>query len=336
MEKALYIGDMHATVSELEDCHAVINLAFQEAQQHEVDTVVFLGDQYNNHDTMSVRVMNFWDKWFRKFVDGGFEVMGIVGNHDQAGPGLERLHAMRAHRSITVVDEPTYCGPVLMVPYYHTQEAFQEAIQEACRVNPDQHTLVCHATFQGAQYENGMYAPDGFDTKLVERFKTVISGHIHTPQAFGNVHYLGAPRWRTLSDANIARNIVLVEHDDTGSRFIQQIPTGPVARRIWAFEDRFDAPYDADKTPGVDFAKDDVRIDVYGPKEHVREREKELRALGARTRPFPDRERRASVKESDGVPQAFGKFLDVFKPPHGTPAQTLRKKIDDRLAAIPD
>jgi len=39
--------------------------------------------------------------------------------------------------------------------------------------------LFCHQTFDGAKFENGFYAPDGFDFSGI-KYEKIISGHIHT------------------------------------------------------------------------------------------------------------------------------------------------------------
>ena len=46
--RVLYVGDPHVTVSEMADGWALIELVNRTASEHEVDAVVFLGDQYHH------------------------------------------------------------------------------------------------------------------------------------------------------------------------------------------------------------------------------------------------------------------------------------------------
>ena len=316
--KILLVGDVHCVPSEIEECNSLMEKILSIKGY---DAICFMGDQYNNHDAMSVRVMNFWHNWFSKLKN----CFVIVGNHDQSGAGLEEVHSMRAHSDqVVVVDKPTeICSGTWAVPYYDTEEKFRAATRELKGM------LLCHATFDGAAYDNGFYAPDGFSLDSVAQFDGVISGHIHTPQSFSNVTYIGAPRWRTLSDANIDRHLWL--YDFEKQEVVEKIPTDDACRRIWKFSDLPNEPVDLS---GVS-EKDDVRVDIFGKPEHVEEREKILRAQGVRTRRFPDKKSRVSVKESDGIPEAFSGFVEAFSPPNGTSKEILKKEIGKRVYETP-
>ncbi len=151
----------------------------------------------------------------------------------------------------------------------------------------------------------------------------------------GKVIYVGAPRWRTLSDADSERFIYVYEQEypHTAPVEIARIPTAPVCRRIWAFQDSPTAPADLSVIPKKrEHLADRISVDVYGPPDYVIERQAYLRAhWGATTRGFPIRESRTTVRESEGVEVAFGKFTSQFKPPHGTPSENLRATIGERL-----
>jgi DNA repair exonuclease SbcCD nuclease subunit len=97
------------------------------------------------------------------------------------------------------------------LPYIHDNDEF---IRIANELHQHSHTLICHATFDGAEYENGFYAPDGIDQYKLN-YKCIISGHVHKQADLGKVWYPGTPRWLTSSDANEEKGIWIVEHTES-------------------------------------------------------------------------------------------------------------------------
>jgi hypothetical protein len=190
-------------------------------------------------------------------------------------------------------------------------------------------TVVCHQTFNGGTYDNGFYAKDGVEPESIPQ-KDIISGHIHTPQVFGKVFYLGSPRWQTLSDANVDRAIWLVEYNDYGE-VVKKTPydTGEVCTKIVHLVDEPDSPISLPLNPLMQW-----RIDIKGPVDFVERRKKEICGPGIRIRTFPDSTSFVGqVRESDGIQVAFSRFLSKFEPKHGTSKQVLENMLKERLSA---
>jgi DNA repair exonuclease SbcCD nuclease subunit len=231
--RLLLVGDVHATPEELGDCRRLIDFVAKTAQENGVDYIVFMGDIYNTHNVMRVEVLAFWKDAFEKLYKICRDVIVLVGNHDYAGEGLP-IHALLAHDTqVLVVDKPcNFDLGILFLPYMSSREAFVEACEYEKAAQSTGPTVLCHQTFEGSTYENGMYAPDGVDPNLIPQ-TTVISGHIHTPQSFGKVMYIGAPRWRTLSDANVERAIWIYDFDSEGKVIkTKSFDTGTACKRI--------------------------------------------------------------------------------------------------------
>jgi DNA repair exonuclease SbcCD nuclease subunit len=323
--KLLYVGDMHVTPSKLDECNRLIQLIDATATAKGVDLIVLLGDQFHTHSVIHLSVLSFWQSALRTLAKTT-PVAVIVGNHDRSGDESDTANAMmtllgpRTH----IVDGPTVFENLLvMCPYYDRPEH----LVNGAALYPDVPVLVCHQTFQGSTYENGFYAKDGLDPNLIPQ-KLIISGHIHTPQSFDKVWYPGSPRWQSISDANVQRAIWYVEHAADGSIIDKQaIPTNTVCRAIYSFEDR-------EGTPMVLPEGDDVSIlvDVYGTPKYVEERAAQLEAKGCRVRQFPTIVTDIRVRESDGLPDSFKKFVRQFKPHHGTAPERLLTMASDRIS----
>jgi DNA repair exonuclease SbcCD nuclease subunit len=334
MDRVLVVGDMHVVPEELEDCSKLISLVKRVCEDENIREVWFSGDQHHTHNVIRLEVMNWWRIAFRALRDIGVRVVCLVGNHDQSSPGSP-LHAMMAYDmlpGVKIVDSPTVLHDVLLLPYYHEQEQFLEACRQHGPRRDQDHQLIgcptvfCHQTFDGSTYENGFLASDGFDPNLVTQ-ELVISGHIHTGQEFGKVWYVGAPRWRSLSDANVERSVWLLEFE--AGQLINRKPysTGDTCRRIIHFEDTPDAPVQLPLNQDHQW-----RIDIRGPLEWCQARKAELSAAGARVRTFPDQVSTAGrVRESEGIDKAFRSFLGAFQSKFGTSRETLEHMAKERL-----
>lgn len=332
--KALIIGDMHVVPEELEDCSALIQYVLSICQQNDLHEIWFMGDQHHTHNVLRVEVMNWWKIAFKALRAQGINSLCLVGNHDQVYPGSP-VHSMQAYQNdggVKIIDRPTLYKGVLLVPYIHDQNEFLEACkkysaEEQPDFKPPAKTVVCHQTFDGSTYENGFLASDGFDVSQVPQ-ELIISGHIHTGQEFSKVWYVGAPRWRTMSDANVPRSIWLVEFDNEGT-LTNRIPfdTANVCRQILHRVDIPEAPLQLPLDP-----KHSWTVDIKGPPSWCQARKLELRAAGAKIRTFPTSTSTVGkVKESDGIDVAFKAFVKSYRPKNGTSLEKLEEMSKERI-----
>lgn len=324
--KILLVGDTHAVPDELDDCSRLIEFIIDVCRTNDVREVLFLGDQHHTHAILRLEVMNFWRTAFTALRSAGLRVACLVGNHDQASPGSS-INAMAAYQGLVeVIDRPKTVKGIMFLPYYHDQAEFLEACrgQDGGLFKPK--TVICHQTFDGSTYENGFLASDGFDPNLVPQ-ELIISGHIHTAQEFGKVWYLGAPRWRTLSDANTERALWVVEFNE--GRLVKRTPfdTGVVCKQIKHVIDTEEKPVSIPLDP-----RHQWRVDVKGSESWCNVRKIALTAPGVRVRVFPDQASRlGQVRESEGIEKAFRSFMGCFEPIHGTDRALLDTMVKERL-----
>lgn len=325
MSKILVVGDVHATVNELDDCERLVDLICETVTPEM--TVVFLGDQYHTHATVRVEVIDFWNRAFKRITKHGSRVIAVVGNHDMPGDSSKSIHALMANQmdGVTVVDKPLHEGNVLYMPYYHDHLQFVQDANEANAL-----TVVCHQTFNGAKYENGFYAKDGVDPEAV-KCNQIISGHIHTPSTFNKVEYVGAPRWRTASDANIDRFLHLYETSTRGLKLVKKIPTGTYCRRIMQAVVHEDGTVEG-RTDATD--NDVLHIDIHGSKEFCAQKKAEMASENIRIRTFPKTERVVRVRESEGITTSFMKYLQDYCSKNALQVDQIQKLAGERLGGI--
>jgi hypothetical protein len=325
MARVVYVGDPHATAGEVDDCRALMGRVRSFAREVAADRVTILGDLHHTHAVVRLEVVSMWREELSRLVADDLEVVVLKGNHDASQDG--RHHILVAYRDlgVTVVDAPLELGGVLHLPYMARKEDFVAA---CCASGSP--VVVCHQLFDGSRYENGFYAgEEGVDQADVPQ-ERVISGHVHDPQEFGKVWYVGAPRWRSASDANKDRHVWAVDHGEDG-RFSKVCgeDTSRCCRKIVHLEDRPGAPAALPEAgPLID-----VRVDVYGTSASLPARVEEVRAAcpGARVRPFRTDPPAARARESEGVRQAFSGYLQSFTAKGGTPTAVLERMADERI-----
>lgn len=219
MGKIALLGDPHAKISDKHEVEAVIRYIISLKRQHIIDDLVILGDLFDTHAIVRLEVWFFWKEMFALLAEAfkGSSVDVIMGNHDV--PGSKELSSISSigtfkdiFPSINFVEfAPLKRNNILFVPFKFEEDIFVEF----CNKNKDCHTVICHQTFNGAKYDNGMYAPDGFDPSKIPQ-KNIISGHIHTYSEFGKVFYPGVARWTSATDAGKQKGIWVVEFQGDG------------------------------------------------------------------------------------------------------------------------
>jgi len=270
--RILIIGDPHAQISNLDDLDLIFARAKKVTAEKQISAIFILGDCFHTHSVLRQEVIKF----YKKGLDGWKDCHGnspniLVGNHDLIGPKNNQTNAITLTLGdmANVIDAPTVVsvldesGPVdfLCVPYMPNSEDFIDV----CRSHLCIKTLVCHQTFDGSQYENGFYAPDGIDHNKIPQ-KMVISGHIHKSQNIGKVFYAGTPRALTASDANEHKGFWIMDTSQPSDNAFEFITTNDIAKVFKAIEIK---EGDFDGQPIIiDWKeKDDVRLTISGSEE---------------------------------------------------------------------
>jgi DNA repair exonuclease SbcCD nuclease subunit len=326
--KVLRIGDPHVKFNNLEDCEKLMHFIVDIILKYSPDRVEILGDLFHTHYIVRLEVLDFWDAWLDVLSDA-CDVVVLEGNHDQLGDTDASMGTIRVFKRLAqnkilkksrtrlrIVDCPQYDGIIAYMPYVHDKAKFVDmansmASDAGCKV------LVCHQTFEGATYENGMYAPDGINLSDL-KYDVVISGHIHTYQRFGNLIYPGTMKWDTASDANKEKGIWLYEHDDVTGKIISEelirthgvIP--PLVSITWIEgQEQLAIPSGAR-----------VTIELIGSSEWVNKQKNELKGFVSIKSKITDRARPENRKT--------GKNLEEFVRDHFEPIEGVSK--DELLA----
>lgn len=298
----IWVGDMHTQKSNLEESRRLMTWIRDLSSQHSLP-VLLAGDQYNDHGIARVEVIEFW---VEEFALMPFRTTALVGNHDMNQEGDASVMTAHNGNGVEVISEATH---VLQkgwgaVPFYRKNEDFIKAVLELYEKGVRK--VLCHQEFDGAQYENGFYAPHGVKLSDLPSDINFISGHIHKQQEFGNVWYPGAPRQLTRSDIGEQKGIWIIAFDGR-KKFI---PTPEEICESFKYIKVTPETVEA-SIPN----SEKVYVDVSGPKDFVLDYVKKLGSDRGQVhlRTYPDPEELVSdIKESDGINIAFAKYLDRY------------------------
>jgi DNA repair exonuclease SbcCD nuclease subunit len=328
--RLLLVGDPHVTVEELSDAQGLLDGVHALYGQLGPDYVIFMGDLHHNHAVTRVEVTDFWLRNLARFPKD--RVVLLLGNHDRPNDASSTAHALQAYAGLArVVSRVCHLGGgIYAAPYFHQKSDLVESMQQ---FNKSVKFLLCHQTFDGSRYENGFFAPDGLDPRILG-IGRVVSGHIHTGQVLnwedGYVHYIGSPRWRSISDANVNKCVVLWDtDDDTCQSFDTQHWCSPIGKATLTNVNELD------KVPFVDNLKSRLHLDLVGPKAEVEVQAKLVKAQVPRAKVRPvytdQSNKKLKVAESEGIHNALRRYVASFKPTHGTPTAVLHEMVVRRL-----
>lgn len=314
----LPIGDMHVKKDDVEEAKKFITwivegvLALNKSTGRRV-LPVFMGDQYNDFSLANVVVAEFWT-WAYKYMlqNLGYPPLSLQGNHDMNQE--ESASIMTVHSDFTVVvgRDPVFIRKdTAAIGFIRNEDLFYSKVMEA--YNAGARRVFCHAEFQGCQYENGFYAPHGFDLSKYPADLLFFSGHIHMRQSFGNVTFFGTPRHLTRSDIGEVKGVHIM---DLAANTLQFQPT---PKEVWApfvhIEiDEKDPDLKTKLAALSEAAKlnpTKVYVDVKGTRDFVQKTTREIPAVKTRST-YTDELVEVKMKESDGIPAAFTRFSSEF------------------------
>jgi hypothetical protein len=317
MANCLLVGDVHATLNELEDCNNLIDciefaIKKEATNKNKIDYLVFLGDLTHNHAIVNIYVLDFWKKALERLKPLVNQIICLVGNHDVPGDtGSNSVNSLNTLDNLCLIVQDFFViDEILFVSHQHDKNKFIDI----CHKNSDVNTVLCHQTFNGAKYENGFPAKDGIDTELLPTNQRFFSGHIHKPDSFGVITYVGAPRWRTISDGDVDCRYLHLLRPILDTHYVSpSVNTDYHCKRILNYRITPDNKYTTIGSVITAATPNCVlNIDLTGPQEWIDGCLDKLKKTNtkANVRTFPTDDRKVVVKESEGIDISLNKYLE--------------------------
>jgi DNA repair exonuclease SbcCD nuclease subunit len=275
------VGDPHVKPNNIEESEALNEFVVKTAIELNVDRIEFLGDLFDTHDIVRLRVLKFWQKWFTLLSkQSKVKTFILVGNHDLTGDYSNSYSSLHPFLSLEndnfkIVHEPYLDGVYGYLPYIHDDEKFIEEANKLGQLGAT--VLVSHPNFEGAVYDNGTPINSGVSvSSLLPSFRHLIGGHIHTELELGKVWYTGNPRWLTKADANKRKGIWLCNHDDLTGEILSKefISTesvcAPIVSLVWK---------EGGETPRLPNDNSKVHVELVGSADWVTKQKLELKGV---------------------------------------------------------
>lgn len=309
--KVLLVGDPHVTHDDLQDCQALFDIIKEAVKKHQVTDVFFMGDMHHRHNSVRTEELSFVKQNLDDLADNyKTTVHLLLGNHDMPTSCQSEHNSIWPYKSknIRIYDNPTYITDIsndwntaiFAIPYCHTNEEWDNQINQI----PHKKAIVfAHQSFLGFTYENGYPIKDGL---TVPDHIQVYSGHIHSPQSINNIFYTGAPRWKTLGDAEVKQRYLYIMEN---GQITNKIPTynqnqtsvRRIRREFYQYPD----------SPTIETNQNEVLyLEITGPKEWLKgECQKWPKAkITTKTQVNINQ---IEVKASLGVPTVFQDFMQA-------------------------
>lgn len=212
MSKIAIVSDTHLSARNdlqvLLDNHDEFwrNHFFPDLKSRGIKTVYHLGDFFDKRQFVSVKSMEYLQRFIQLLDDYDMKMELIVGNHDILYRNtLEHnspKYMFKSTDRVNVHEEVTEIGNVILVPWI-TKENFSDTMIKLQNTK----CVYCFGHFEisGFELHKGQVHEGGLNPSLFDKFHKVLSGHFHTRSKSENIEYVGSPFELSWNDFNDTR-----------------------------------------------------------------------------------------------------------------------------------
>ena len=203
------------------------NIFFPYLTEHNIDTVIHLGDLVDKRKNISYLTLNGVRKDFIGRLDWqGIETHFIVGNHDTYYKNTNQINSINELFStdsrITVYDKATtveFDGvDICMLPWI-CQDNVEETMKHVEETSAQ--IAMAHLELTGFTMQKGVVCPHGFNKKDFQKFDVVYSGHFHYKSDDRHIYYLGNPYEMMWSDYGVQKGFHVFDTETRELEFIE-------------------------------------------------------------------------------------------------------------------
>jgi DNA repair exonuclease SbcCD nuclease subunit len=191
----------------------------------EGDVLVFLGDLFDNRNSISLKVLNTVVKLFED-LSNIIECHVILGNHDNFNmndPEINSVCTIRNIPGVIVYDRPKVVAfgdkTALMMPWIHGKNSEKEVLEKYS----GQDLLFCHSDLNGCRTQVNPTRPVSRQVLDIDDFGgygRVYSGHIHIVQTIQNFTFVGSPYHLDRNDVGNTKGIFVYNTKKNNDVFI--------------------------------------------------------------------------------------------------------------------
>jgi DNA repair exonuclease SbcCD nuclease subunit len=191
------------------------NIFFPSLEEHQIDTVVHMGDIFDSRKSMDYQSLD----WANKVVFEPlkkYKVHAITGNHDCYYKNTNDINSpellLTDYPNIKTYSKATEIKldklKVLMLPWINS-ENYEESLNLIKKSKSK--VVMGHLELNGFKATRGHMMETGMDVNTFDKFEKVYSGHFHTRSNDGKIFYLGNPYEMFWNDVNDPRGFTIFD-----------------------------------------------------------------------------------------------------------------------------
>jgi DNA repair exonuclease SbcCD nuclease subunit len=181
------------------------NIFFPYLEQHQITTVIQLGDVFDRRKYINFNTLNSVKNYFFDRLNSEYSTYMLVGNHDTFFKNTTEVNSvdllLSSYQNIHCIEKPqeiTFDGTSIVFVPWICPENQQEVLDTIAKSKSQ---ICCgHFEIQGFEMYKGTVIDHGLDQKLFDKFDLVMSGHYHHRSTKRNITYCGTPYELTWSD----------------------------------------------------------------------------------------------------------------------------------------
>jgi DNA repair exonuclease SbcCD nuclease subunit len=229
--------------------------------EYRCDTLVDLGDTLDDRSSIPVPAIDAVCAGLSVFPISKWNIK-LVGNHDQYLKSTT-LHVGKLFEPyFTVVDRPTVYEygriNIACAPYPPNEDSLNAFLRSLDKSKPT--VLLGHFQLAGCFGHAGQLMT-GVSLEMINWTKLCLLGHIHKPQSFGNVHYVGSPFQQNWGEAGENKRVAIVDiSEQTGQVSLKWVP-------LEGYPQYLDVDFETFSSLVTENGEDRYRVNLKSPQE---------------------------------------------------------------------
>lgn len=218
--KDLIIGDLHGRKNNIDKVKIVLEECAKLAI--DCDRTILLGDIFHEKAYLRTEIVNLYLQYFKKWPS---ELHLLVGNHDYSNSIECKIHALEVFKDISnvFVHDKFFVEPntnTIFTQFVHNNEILIDFL--LIKQAKEKYILYGHNGIDGCAYSSGSFEQSSLKKEHFKGLKRVFMGHIHKPQSFDNITYVGTPFTKDYGEANEIKRVIIYDHktDQTQDIFL--------------------------------------------------------------------------------------------------------------------
>jgi len=199
---------------------------FPYLEENNINTIIQLGDLFDRRKYINFLTLSESKKYFFDIIKNkNIKTIALLGNHDIFWKESLSVNSpdllLENYETLSIIKSPKTLElniPIDIIPWI-----CKENEEEVLDFIKNSNSKICmgHFELSGFEMMRGVPNHDGIDSKFLNKYERVYSGHFHTASSKGNITYLGTPYELTWSDYNDPKGFYILDTDTLKLEFIK-------------------------------------------------------------------------------------------------------------------